>query len=174
MIRGSVTSEKTSAGVPGLVVALVHNGLVVRAAPTDSNGAFEFRDIARGSYTVSLTGFDLANIDLRYTAFTPVNDTIVASAEPADIVFAAVGLIAPHIVGTVTCGGALIAGAQVRVIGGATDETVTTNAQGMYGATDLSAGHYAVIVVSAPCTVSPAYSAATLLPGQAVHVDFQG
>ncbi|HEX5435737.1 MAG TPA: carboxypeptidase-like regulatory domain-containing protein [Gemmatimonadaceae bacterium] len=173
-ILGSVTSEKTSAGIPGLVVALLHQGAVVRATPTDSNGAFQFRSVARGNYTVQLTGFELAHVDLRYTAFTPVSTDVTVGAEPANVVFAAVGLIAPHIVGTITCGGTPVSGAAVRVIGGETDDTVTTNAQGKYGATDLSAGHYAVIVLAAPCTITPPYAAAALRPGQAATVDFHG
>jgi len=173
-IRGTVTSEKTSAGVSGLVVALLRDDTVVRATPTDSSGAFEFPDLARGNYAVRLTGFDLANVDLRSTAFTPDSANVSVAGDPVNVLFAAVGLVAPHIVGTVQCGGVPVADAQVRVIGGDTDVTVTTNAQGKYGATDLAAGHYAVIVVAAPCTVAPPFAAATLKAGQAAQVDFQG
>lgn len=174
LVRGSVTSEKTSEGVPNLVVALSRNGRVLLAAPTDSSGAFRFDGLARGDYTVSVTGLELAGLTLRTTALTPATQQITVADAPVDVFVASVGLIPPRIVGYVTCGATPIANAQLRVIGGATDEVVATNAQGKYGATDLDPGHYAIIVVSAPCAVSPSYAAADLQPGQAATVDFAG
>lgn len=173
-VRGTVTSAKTSAGIPNLIVVLLRDGRAVRSTPTDADGAFAFRDIARGSYGIRLTGLELTALSARHTAFEPVEMAITVAETPVDVLFAAVGLIPPRIVGTVQCAGALVEGARVRVIGGETDEIVTTNAQGRYGATGLTAGQYAVIVVEAPCTIAPPYRAASLRPGQAAEVNFEG
>lgn len=173
-IDGTVTSEKTAHGIPNLVVALVHDGQVVAASPTDSSGAFSFRGLAQGDYVVRLTGIELSALDPLHNAFTPVADSITVGDTPARLFFAAVGLIPPRVVGVVSCGGTPVASARVRVIGASTDTVVTTTAQGRYGATQLDPGHYAVIVVDAPCTIDPPYDAVELLPGQAAQVDFAG
>lgn len=174
VIGGSVTSAKTSAGVSDLVVVLVRDGRVVRATPTDSAGEFEFSAIDRGTYVVRITGMELSGISPRHTAFTPAEDTVAVDRLPVQLFFAAVGLIPPRIVGDVRCGGVPTPNARVRVIGGSTDVTVVTNAQGRYGATDLDPGHYAVIVTEVPCGVQPAFGAVFVQPGQALEVDFDG
>ncbi len=174
-IQGTITSEKTGTGIANIVVALIRDGHVRRATPTDSTGAFAFHDIARGQYIVRLTGLELSDLSLRHTAFTPLEDTVsVADRTPVRLFFAAVGLIPPRIVGTVSCGGQPVIGGAVRVIGGAVDTTVSTNAQGKFGATELDPGHYAVIVTSAPCSVTPPFDAVQVLPGQMAQVDFTG
>lgn len=173
-IDGSVTSEKTAHGIPNLVVALVHDGEVVAATPTDSGGAFSFRGLAQGNYVVRLTGMELSHLDPLYNVFTPDADSVTVGDAPVRLFFAAVGLIPPRVVGVISCNGAPVASAQVRVIGASTDTVVSTTAQGRYGATELDPGHYAVIVVDAPCPVEPPYGAVELLPGQAAEVDFTG
>jgi hypothetical protein len=175
-LQGSVTSSKTAEGVANLVVALMDGGSVVAAVPTDTAGAFTFRNVADGSYTVRVTGTELAGVDTRFTAFDPVETpvTMGGSAAPSQVFIAAVGLIPPRVTGFVSCAGAPAEGARIRVIGGATDVVVTTSAQGRYAATSLDAGHYAVIVESAPCTVTPSWRAASLQAGQLVVLDFAG
>jgi hypothetical protein len=173
-IDGTVTSEKTAHGIPNLVVALVHDGEVVAATPTDSGGAFSFRGLAQGDYVVRLTGIELSHLDPLYNAFTPDADSVTVGDVPVRLFFAAVGLIPPRVVGVVSCDGAPVSSAQVRVIGASTDTVVSTTAQGRYGATELDPGHYAVIVVDAPCPVEPSYGAVELLPGQAAEVNFTG
>jgi hypothetical protein len=173
-IDGTVTSEKTAHGIQNLVVALVHDGQVIAAAPTDSSGAFSFRGLAQGDYVVSLTGVELSDLDPLHNAFTPVADSVTVGDAPVRLFFAAVGLIPPRVVGVVSCGGTPVAAARVRVIGASTDTVVSTTAQGRYGATQLDPGHYAVIMVDAPCPIEPSYDAVELLPGQAAEVNFTG
>lgn len=175
-IRGSVTSSKTAHGIANLIVVLMDGSQVIAAAPTDTAGAFSFPHVAEGSYTVRITGVELAGVDTRFTTFDPAETAVVAqgAGTPSDVFIAAVGLIPPRVTGLVSCGGAPVAGARVRVIGGATDVVVTSNAQGRYAATGLEAGHYAVIVESAPCTVSPSWRAADLRPAQLLMLDFAG
>ena len=62
----------------------------------------------------------------------------------------------------------------MRVVGGETDVTVSTNAQGRYGATDLGAGHYAVFVVAAPaaCVFDEDHAVADVRIGQQANIDF--
>jgi hypothetical protein len=175
-IRGSITSSKTAHGIANLIVALIDGGRVVAAAPTDTAGAFAFQHVAEGSYTVRVTGVELAGVDTRYTMFDPAETPVVAqgSGTLSNVFIAAVGLIPPRVTGLVSCAGSPAAGARIRVIGGATDIVVTTNAQGRYAATGLEAGHYAVIVESAPCAVTPAWRAADLLAAQLLVLDFAG
>ena len=173
-INGTVTSEKTAHGIPNLVVALVHEGEVVAATPTDSGGAFSFRGLAQGDYVVRLTGMEFSHLDPLYNVFTPDADSVTVGDAPVRLFFAAVGLIPPRVVGAVSCNGVPVPSAQVRVIGASTDTVVSTTAQGRYGATKLDPGHYAVIVVDAPCPVEPSYGAVELLPGQAAEVNFTG
>jgi hypothetical protein len=173
-IRGTVTSEKTAHGIPNLIVALVHDGRVTDAVPTDSGGSFAFGDIARGDYVVRLTGIELSDLSPLHNVFTPVADSVTVGDAPVQLFFTAVGLIPPRIVGVVSCGATPVADARVRVIGASTDTVVSTTAQGRFGATELEPGHYAVIVTEAPCTIDPTYHAVELLPGQAAEVNFTG
>ncbi len=173
-IDGTVTSEKTAHGIPNLVVALIHEGRVVAATPTDSSGAFSFDALAQGDYVVRLTGIELSQLDPLYNAFTPVADSVAVGDSPVRLFFTAVGLIPPRIVGVVSCGGTPVPSARVRVIGASTDTVVTTSAQGRFGATELDPGHYAVIPIEAPCSVDPSYEAVELLPGQAAEANFAG
>ncbi len=174
-VSGSVTSAKTSKGVANLVVALLHDGRVVRAAPTDSAGGFEFRGVPSGAYALRVTGLELAGVSARFTSFDPAESPVQLTGGSAPTVFiAAVGLIPPRVVGVVRCAGVPVAGARVRVIGGSTDLVATTNDQGKYAATDLETGHYAAIVDAAPCTVAPGYRTANLLAGQMAELNFEG
>lgn len=177
VVRGSVTSSKTSHGVPNLLIALLRDGRVLDVSVTDSAGAFRFAAAAAGSYTVRVSGMELAGLTPRLTTLEPeAFDLALASGETRDLFFAAVGLIPPRIVGIIRCNGLVQTGVRVRVIGGSTDVVVESNAQGKYAATDLEPGHYAVIPVSSPlpCALAPAYGTASLLAGQAATVDFSG
>lgn len=171
---GSVTRHKTGEGVAGVVAVLLSAGRVVETAHTDAAGDFRFTTAKAGPYTVRLTGFEIAGLDSRFDAVEPVSQDIVVGGDPAALVFTVVGLIPPRITGEVFCGGAPVAGARVRVVGGNADVTVTTNAQGKYAALDLVPGHYAVIPVSMPCAVTPGFEAVELRPGQSGEVDFTG
>lgn len=174
VIHGAVANEKTGAGVANILVAVLQGQTVLQATATAADGQFSVMDLSPGAYTVRLTGFDVAGIDTRFVAFTPESTQVTVGAQPVSLAFAAVGLIPPRIAGYVTCSGQPVAGVAVRVIGGATDTTVVTNAVGKYGATDLWAGHYAVIVVAPPCSIAPPYQAADVKPGQEVTLDFSG
>jgi hypothetical protein len=173
-VRGNVTFAKTGEGIANLVVALSEGGTVLQAAATDAVGEFSFSDVPPGRYLARLTGFELATANLRNVDFTPVEREVEVGDQPAELVFAGVVLIPPRITGTVRCGGAAVPDAQVRVIGGETDATVATDAQGRYAATDLSQGHFAVIPLAPPCSLSPPFGAIELRPGQSGEVSFEG
>ena len=173
-VRGSVSALKTGTGVRDLVVALLRDGRVLRTVPTDEGGEFVFHGVDRGEYVVRITGVELSALSARHTAFEPLEQAIMVDGGSTSVMFTAVGLIPPRIVGDVRCGGIPVPGAQVRVVGGDVDQTVSTNAQGRYGATNLVAGEYAVLLIAAPCTMAPPFQTASLKPGQAVEVDFDG
>lgn len=173
-VSGFVTSVKTGGGVPDLVVVLMRDGAVVRVAATGDDGRFEFDDVPAGEYVARITGIELAGLSPRHTAFEPPEQAVRVPGTPQPVLFGVVGLIPPRVTGDVTCDGLPVAGATIRVVGGATDVEVVTNEQGRFGATDLGPGHHVVIPVSTPCPLSPAWSVVDLLPGQAAEVDFGG
>jgi hypothetical protein len=173
-IAGTVTRQKTGVGVPGLVAVLMSDGEVVATAHTDAGGSFGFGNVDAGSYTVRLTGYDIAGLDPRFDVLEPQSQSMLVPDGDGDLVFTVVGVLAPRITGAIRCGGAAAAGANVRIIGGSTDTTIAAGATGGYTLLDLEPGRYAVIAVDAPCDVSPGFHALDLRPGQAGTADFDG
>lgn len=173
VVTGSLTRQKTGAGVADAIAVIIAGGHVVATAHTDAAGHFTFGRLDAGDYTVRLTGLEIAGLDPRFDALEPVVRTVRIPAADA-LVFAVVGLVAPRVTGEIRCGGAPVVGAQVRVIGGSTDATATTDGLGRYAVLDLEPGNYAVIPVTVPCVVSPAFAAVDLRPGQSGEVDFAG
>jgi hypothetical protein len=173
-IAGTVTRQKTGVGVPGLVAVLIRDGQVVATSHTDAGGGFGFGSVAAGSYTVRLTGYDIAGLDPRFDVLEPQSQSMLVPDGAGDLVFTVVGVLAPRVTGAVMCGGAPAADARVRVIGGSTDTTVVADGVGRYALLDLEPGRYAVIAVDVRCDVSPGFHALDLLPGQAGNADFEG
>lgn len=173
-IAGTVTRQKTGVGVPGLVAVLMRDGEVVATSHTDAGGSFGFGSVQAGSYTVRLTGYDIAGLDSRFDVLEPQSQSMLVPDGDGGLVFTVVGVLAPRVTGSVRCAGSPAAGARVRVIGGSTDTTVTADVVGRYALLDLEPGRYAVIAVDAPCDVSPAFHALDLRPGQAGSADFAG
>ncbi len=173
-VRGMVASAKTGEGVPNLVVVLLRDGQIVRAVPTNATGDFDIGDVEAGEYVVRLVGFELAGLSLINTAFTPMERAIVVAGEVLDLTFAAVGIIPAKIVGEVRCGGMPVSGARIRVVGGQTDKVVETNVVGRYGANDLAAGSYTVMLIDAPCAITSEYDVLFVNSGQSVTADFAG
>jgi len=166
-----VAWQKTGQGVDNIVVALLDQGRVIGAVPTDAAGGFVFDDLADGRYTARLTGLELGGFSLRATAFTPLEQAVGAGS---DVTFTAVSLVPPQVVGFVTCAGQPATGATVRVVGGATNATTLTNSLGRYGATDLEPGFHTAILEGSPCAIDADVVVVELLPGQSVTVDFAG
>lgn len=173
-IAGTVTRQKTGLGVPDIVAVLMHDGAIAATTHTDEAGRFRFPGLATGSYTVRLTGYDIAGLDARFDVVEPESRSMTVPDAGGDLVFTVVGVVAPRINGGIECGGLPAGGAQVRVIGGRTDTTVTANAVGRYALLDLDPGRYAVIPVGAPCAVEPKFHALELRPGQSGDADFAG
>lgn len=173
-VRGVVASAKTGEGVTNLVVVLLRDGQIVMVVPTNATGDFDFGVVEAGEYVVRLVGFELSGLSLVNTAFTPMERAIVVAGEVTDLTFAAVGIIPAKIVGEVRCGGMLVSGARIRVVGGGTDKVVETNVVGRYGANDLAAGTYTVIVIDAPCAITSEYDVLFVNAGQSVTADFAG
>ena len=174
-VVGTVALAKDGAGVPNAIVALVRGDQVVDAAATGADGRVAFDAVAEGTYTLRLTGLELTSLSPRHTSFDPmVQEVVVGGGSPVSVVFAGVGLVPARITGVVWCAGAPVPDAEVRVVGGDTDVTVTTNAQGRYGATDLAAGHYAVFLATAPdgCAFDDDHAVADVRIGQQANLDF--
>jgi len=173
-VAGVVAAAKSAEGVPNLLVALMLDGKVLRAVPTNTLGEFRFDDVAPGRYVVRLTGLEISGLNPLYTVFTPVEQTILVEGEPLDLTFAVVGLVPTHIVGEVSCGGRPAVGAHIRVVGGDTDAVVETDAVGRYGATDLAPGSYTVMAMDVPCTVESDIKVVSVNTGQSLFVNFEG
>lgn len=173
-VAGVVASAKTAEGVPNLLVALILDGRVLSAVPTNTLGEFWFDDVAPGRYVVRLTGLEISGLSPLHTTFTPVEQTILVEGEPLDLTFAVVGLVPTHIVGEVSCGGRPAVGAHIRVVGGSTDTVVETDAVGRYGATDLTPGNYTVMAMDVPCTVESDIEIVSVNAGQSLFVNFEG
>lgn len=169
-VTGAVARLKTSDGVPNLLVALIGGGRVVEAATTDDDGVFRFSDVPPGSYTVRLSGLELAGIRPATTAFDPEEHEVTVDGATEPVVFAAIGLFT-QVLAEVTCGGAPAAEASIRVVGGAVDTLVRTNALGEVAAS-VDPGHYVLFPADAPCALGPAFAVADVRQGQTVRVSF--
>lgn len=177
MVSGRVALVKTAAGVPNAIVALLQDGNVLQAAPTDANGAYAFGEVPPGRYTVQLTGLELTGLDLRSTTFSPDFSVIEVQGALVAVLFAGHGVIPPQVTGEVFCGPNPLAGAAVRIAGGDTDRSATTGTQGRFAFTALPPGTYAVLLDTAaalPCTFSKPYEVVSLRDGQAATVRFAG
>lgn len=173
-VRGVVARQKTAAGVPGVPVALLRGGDVRRVTLTDSEGTFSFEGVEGGSWRVRPVATGLAGLDARFDAVEPIEWEITVDASPVDLVFAVVGLLPPRITGRVTCGGTGVAGARVRVVGGAADVVASTDASGLYSVLDLYPGSYAVWASDAPCALNPTHRVVELRQGQLAEAHFEG
>ena len=172
VVTGTITRQKTGAGVPNVIAALVSTSGVAATAHTDAAGRFELTGIVPGTYTLRTAGHAIAGLDTRFEVMEPTARDVTIDGSGADLVFTVVGLVPPRITGEVFCSAAPVAGALIRVIGGDADVTVVTNEQGKFGALDLMPGHYTVIPVEAPCELTPAYRVVQLRAGQSADADF--
>ena len=174
-VDGVVARHKTGEGVPGLVIAALYEDQVVATTHTAADGTWAIQGLSAGPYRIAATGTELAGLDLRYDAMEPPEHEVdVIAGDPESLVFAVVGLIPTRITGEVTCGGAPQVGATIRVIGGSSDVTATTDSQGRFAALDLYPGSYAVLPVDVPCGVVPEYHAMDLRQGEFGEADFAG
>lgn len=175
-VSGRVALVKTAAGVPNAIVALLQDGDVLQAAPTDANGAYAFVQVPAGRYTVQLTGLELTGLDLRSTTFAPDSSVIEVAGAPVEVLFAGNGVIPPQVTGEVFCGSTPVPGATVRIAGGDTDRSVTASAEGRFAFTALPPGVYAVLLEAnaLPCTLAKPYEVVSLRDGQAATVRFAG
>ncbi len=175
-VSGSVTRVKTATAVPNAIIALLRGGEIVQTSFTDAAGNFAFEGIPAGEYSARITGLELTGLDLRFVSFAPVEVPLTVGNEPVELFFAGNGLVAPHVVGDVFCDGVPVEGVDIRVVGGDFDRRVETNAQGRYSATNLSAGHYTVLLLDhgSVCSFETTYGVVELLPGQGTTLDFVG
>lgn len=175
VIAGTVARQKTAEGIGGAVIAVVDDAGAVRGTTvTDGAGRFHIGGLAQGAYRVHLVAPMLAGLDPRYDALEPEAWDVALGSDPVELVFAVVGLVPARITGTVSCGGAARSGVEVRVVGGVTDARTTTDGAGLFTVLDLLPGTYAVIPLSPPCDVAPAFEAVTIRPGQFLDLTFAG
>ncbi len=174
-VEGVVARHKTGEGVPGVVIAALYQDQVVATTHAGLDGSWSIPGLSAGSYRIAATGTDLAGLDIRYDAMEPPEYEVeVVPGDPESLVFAVVGLIPTRVTGEVTCGGVPQAGARVRVIGGSSDVTSTTDSQGRFSALELYPGSYAVLPVDVPCAVTPTFHAMDLRQGEFGEADFAG
>ncbi|MBX6363282.1 MAG: carboxypeptidase regulatory-like domain-containing protein [Gemmatimonadetes bacterium] len=174
-VTGTVALVKTGAPVANAIVALIQGGRVLQATPTDEAGHFAFDRVPPGAYTVHLTGLELTGEDPLFTSFEPRSQAVTRSTESIHVYFGGEGIVPARVTGFVTCRGAPVAGARVRVVGGAVDTTVVTTEQGRYGSPDLAAGAYAVYLEAAPpCGYPTPFQAGRVKTGQLLRLDFDG
>ena len=173
-LAGVVTRHKTGTGLPGIVVVLLADSAVIATTHTDATGRFDFGRLEAGSYQVRLAGLALAGLDVRFDTVEPAHRDVSVAGGSEELVFTILTLVPPRITGDVFCAGTPVEGVRMRVVGGATDVVVTTNAQGKYGALDLTPGNYAIIPIDTPCTMAPAFHTIELRPGQSGEADFNG
>ena len=173
-VTGTVTRHKTGAGVPGVTLVLMDEGGVAATSHTDALGRFAFEGHAPGEYAVRLVGLELAGLDPRFEEPEPQQYDFTVEDAPVDLVFTILTLVPSRVTGTVTCGGAGVANASVRVVGGATDMTVTTNGQGQFAALELTAGNFTVFAEDTPCVLTPPYQVVNLRRAQAAVVELEG
>lgn len=174
-VTGTVALVKTGAPVANAIVALIQGGRVLQAAATDDAGRFAFDRVTPGAYTVHLTGIELTGQDPLFTSFEPVSQRVTRTSEPLHVYFGGEGIVPARLTGFVTCRGAAVAGARVRIVGGDTDTTIVTTEQGRYGSPDLVAGAYAVYLATAdPCGYPQLFQAGRVKTGQLLRLDFNG
>ncbi|HET7274861.1 MAG TPA: carboxypeptidase-like regulatory domain-containing protein [Longimicrobiaceae bacterium] len=173
-VSGTVALAKTAAGVPNAIIALLSDGDVVRTTATNTTGEFSFAQVPPGEYIARLIAMELTGLDPRYVSFAPLEVPISVGDAPVEVFYAGNGLVPPHIVGDVFCGGVPVVGAEARVVGGDFDTTVATNDQGRFSATNLAAGNYTVLLVSesSSCEFEPFYRVVEMRAGQGASVEF--
>ena len=139
LVSGSVKAGGT--GVPGIHVNLA-GGAVNKTVSTNSQGLYNFTNIAAGSYTITPSGngctFDPPEIPVTIPADSTGNNFTVTFG----------------ISGTVTISGAGQSGVTVT-LSGAAGQTTTTDIGGNYSFSPLSQGAYTVTPTKLAYTFSP-------------------
>lgn len=171
-IEGVVARQKTGVGVPGVILALRQGATTLATTLSTESGGFSFANVPAGDYEVRIAAPELAGLDPIFDALEPESWTVQIGGDPVDLVFAVVGLVPARVTGRITCGGGPAAGARIRVVGGAHDETHAADETGSWSALNLAAGAYTVIPITAPCPLEPAWLAVDLRAGQMIEVDF--
>ena len=159
-LTGQVTDAGTHQPIAGATVLVVDSANVTNTLVTDANGAYGVNNIATGIATVTAC-------KSCYTTAT-ASPTIVAGANTQNL-----GLIANTLTGQVTDAGTHqpIVGATVLVVDGAgTTNTLTTDASGDYGVTNIAPGAATVTVSQTGYT--PATATPTIVAGPST-LDFQ-
>ena len=172
VIEGVVARQKTGVGVPGVLLVLQQQGRSLASTLTTESGGFSFGNVPTGEYEGRIAAPELAGLDARFDALEPEVTTVRVGDETPSLVFAVVGLVPARITGRITCGGVPAFGARVRVVGGTHDAEHVADETGAWSALNLDAGAYTVLLVSAPCTLTPAWSVVELRQGQMSEVVF--
>ena len=136
-IGGTVTID--GAGMAGVMVTLDGDeGDDTRE--TGADGAYNFPELRRGDYTVSITNPDEAMYNFARTS----QDVALGLGQvQTDISFAGSQVLMSSISGTVTVEGAALAGVTVT-LGGDGDDEQTTGDNGLYDFDNLGSGTYTV------------------------------
>ena len=138
IIGGTVTID--GAGMPDVVVML-SGPEGEKADTTDANnGGFNFDELRRGEYTVSITNPDEAMYNF---AITSRDYDLALGQAQTDVSFAGSMVQQSSISGTVTVEGAALGGVTVT-LGGAKDDEQTTGDNGLYNFRNLGSGTYTV------------------------------
>jgi hypothetical protein len=141
----SISGTVTLGSSPLAGVTITLSGAAKGSTTTGSDGSYSFANLQKGSYSVtpSKTGY----------TFSPPNSTVTLNKNVSGLKFTATVLPTYSISGTVTAGGAPVAGVTVTLSGAATG-TLTTGTNGTFSFGGLLKGSYTLTPSKAGYTFS--------------------
>lgn len=157
-ITGTI-NDSAGAGLSGVLVTL--SGDASATDTTDGSGAYNFPNLANGSYTVTPTKAG--------STFSPASDAVtVNGADKVATTMAQVWEISGEVVDEDSAG---VAGVTITLSGDASDST-TTNGSGEYSFGGLADGSYTVTPSKTDSVYSPSSDAATISGADEIVSDF--
>lgn len=149
-ISGRVTVGNSNTPIVGVTLTLALNNADLTSTTTTSDGSYNFPNLANGNYVVTprLTNYTFTPA----TSSVPINDASAANINFSGTTNGNVQTYA--ISGSVTANNAPLSGATIRLSGGQSPISVTTN----------SSGQYSFTVTSGTYTVTPSLDSYTFNP----------
>ena len=168
-VRGMVTVD--GAGASGVTVTL-SSGLTTM---TGADGSYSFADVARGAYTVTISGYPS---DAMFSATTRAA-VVASSGQIVSVGFAGSRIGTATVFGAVTSDDSALGGVVVTLAGplpGSPVVRTTTDANGQYQFGGLAPGSYMVAISGYPTDVLFASDSSnvTVAAGEARVVSFSG
>ncbi len=189
-VRGTVT-DKTGAAVRDAKAVLASATGLRLAIPVDDNGVYSVTELYPGTYTITITGPNFADVVFDNVALTPGKKlTLNATLEPASSKPAIEASGAAQELQSAAPPAKKIAGDKAAISGTATDQTgavvtgakavltgpggakveATVDAKGAYSFTDLNPGAY-TLTVTAPNFAAKTFDNLNLTAGLELNLD---